>query len=127
MHELARIAREAVALAGRDDLARRLARGRAFAARDDEPELALHAAQAFFERAADGRRYAGRMPVEAENAAERLKPVGVGNADKQLARALVLDDQPDDFASEPDHALEEPGRRFAAVERQVGDSGLAHL
>ena len=59
------------------DLAGRFARRRAFAAGDDETELSFTAFQAFFQRAANGGRDAGRVPVETKNAAERLESVRI--------------------------------------------------
>src|SRR5215208_2419143 len=63
------------ALACGDDLRRRLARGCPFPSRDEDPELGIKAAESFFEGAADGRRHAAGVPVEAEDAAECLEPV----------------------------------------------------
>ena len=58
------------------------------------------------------------MPVEAEDAAERLKPERIGEAPEHLARAELADEINDDLARQAHHAREEPGRRLAAVERQ---------
>ena len=59
------------------DLAGRFARRRAFAAGDDEAEFLLAPLEAFFQRATNGGRDAGRVPVETKNAAERLEPVRI--------------------------------------------------
>jgi hypothetical protein len=66
------------------------------------------------------------MPVEAENAAEGLEPVRIGNSSQDFFRAVVLDDEPDDFSPQTHHSLKQPGRRFAAVERELGNAGVTH-
>jgi hypothetical protein len=41
-------------------------------------------------------------------------------------RAVIFNDEPKDFPPEFDHSLKEPGGRFAAMQRKVGNAGLAH-
>jgi hypothetical protein len=63
------------------------------------------------------------MPVKAEDAAESLKPVGIGEALEHVLRPELLDNGQSDLAAERDHAFEEPGWRFTAVQGRVGDTG----
>src|SRR5208283_5248842 len=100
-----------------------LARGGAFTAAGKEAELNLLAAQAFLEGAANGRCYAGRVPVEAQDAAEGLEPVGMGQALEHLLGAVVMDDGGGDMTGELGPALEKPRRGGAAVEGQIGEAG----
>src|SRR4051812_10465810 len=124
VHERRRIVPEA--LAGGGDLGRRLARGGAFASRHVDAELALGAAQPFLQRAANRGRQAARVPVEAEHAAERLEPVGIGEAAEHFLAAEFTGEEQHDLARERHHALEQPWRRMAAVERKLGDAGAGH-
>jgi hypothetical protein len=66
------------------------------------------------------------MPVEAQDAAERLEPPRIGQAPQHILRPEVLDDCKRDLATERHHALEEPRRRFAAVQARVRDAGPGH-
>src|ERR671930_1798472 len=65
-------------LADLGDLRRRSPRRAPLAAGCKETELAVDAAQSLLHRAADGRCHSARVPIEAEHAAERLKPEGIG-------------------------------------------------
>src|SRR5438067_4522646 len=112
-------------LAGGGDLGGRLARGGAFAAGDEEPELAVEAAQALLQRAAHRGGQPARMPVEAEHAAEGLEPERIGEPPQHLFAAELAGDERDDLARQRHHAREEPRRRVAAVQRQMGESGAA--
>ena len=109
------------------DLLRRLARGLALAARDEDPGLAGEILQAFLQGAAGGRGQAAAMPIETEDAAEGLEPDRVGEAAEQARCAFLREDRQRHFAGQRGHALEQPAWRAAAMERQVGGSGAHRL
>ncbi len=54
-----------------------------------------------------------------KDAAERLKPEGVGQPPQQFRRPLIGDDVDRHFPGEPCHARKQPRRRAARVEREV--------
>ena len=62
------------------------------------------------------------MPIKTENAAESLKPVRMGESPEHLLRTVFIYYGDSDLAGELDHALEKPGRGFAAVQGQVSDA-----
>src|SRR5687767_1098917 len=83
-------------------------------------QLMLARGEAFLERPADCGRDPARVPVKPENAAERLKPVRVREA-LQEGRAAVLEDYDlRDGRRELGHAIEEPPRSLAPMERKGG-------
>src|SRR5437868_2723930 len=67
------------------------------------------------------------MPVEAEDAAESLEPVRVGEPAQDLFRPEFADHKEDDLARQADHPLEEPSRRLTAVEWEMRVAGAGHL
>src|SRR6185437_15787015 len=97
----------------------------ALAAGREEPQLGVDLLDPFLHRAANGRRHAARMPVEPEDAAERLKPERIGEPAQDVVHAVLARQIDDDFARQPHHAAEEPGGRFAAVQRQRCVAGMA--
>ena len=113
---------EADPLADRDQLVRRLPRMPAAPAADMDAELARQRRQAALQRADHAGGDAGGMPVHAHHGAERLEPEGMGEAAQQLVAAVVMDDRLADHRAEPRHALAEPFRHAAAVQRQIGAS-----
>src|SRR5439155_16750272 len=112
-------------LANLRDLCRRSARRRTLAAGGEEPELAIDAAQSFLHRAADSGGDAARVPVEAEHAAERLKPEGIGESAQHIVRAELAREVDHDLARQSGHAREQPGRCVAGTEGEGGDAGVA--
>src|SRR6185295_5642398 len=106
------------------DLVRRLARHLALAARGEEAELAIDLLQPFFHRAADRRRHAARVPVEPEDATERLEPERIGETPEDLVRALFGGQVDQDLARQPHHAAEQPGRSFTAVKWKGCEAGV---
>jgi hypothetical protein len=67
------------------------------------------------------------MPVEAEDTTQGLKPKGIGDAPQDFFRAVFLDDNADDFTTEPHHPLKEPDRCFTAVKGQLRDACTGHI
>ena len=65
---------------------------------------------------------ARRVPVHPHHRAERLEPERMRQPAQQLVAPVVMDDRLADDRAEPRHALGEPGRHAAAVQRQVGAS-----
>ena len=107
------------------DLSRRLARGRALAVRREEADAVVQISQPFFDRAADRRRHPARVPIEAEHAAERLKPMGIGQAAEHLRSALFRHQVRHDLARQHDHAGKQPGGSPARMQRQRGEARMA--
>ena len=119
------VAVEADAIADRDEFAGRLARMRAASAADMEPEFARQGREAALQRADDGSRDAGRMPVHAHDRAEGLEPEGMGEAAQEFVAAVFEDDRLGDHGAEPRHALAEPLGHAAVMQRQVGATSAA--
>lgn len=71
----------------------------------------------------DTRRNARGVPVHAHDGTERLKPEGIRKASQQLVPTIVMDDGLRHDGTEPGHAVGQPPRNVAAVERQIGASG----
>jgi hypothetical protein len=63
------------------------------------------------------------VPIEAEDATERLKPEGIGKAAEDLGRPEFAHHVGDDLARAQHHAREEPWCSLAGVEREGGGSG----
>jgi hypothetical protein len=114
--ERLRIAAELLAPAG--DLVRRAPRRAPLAAGGKKPELAIEVLQSFLDRAADRRRHTARMPVEDEDAPERLKPERIGETPQDFTRPELRGEVHDDLARQPHHAAEQPRGRLAAVKRK---------
>ena len=74
---------------------------------------------------------AGRMPVHAHDGAEGLEPEGMRQPPQEFIAAVVMDDGLADDGAERRHALPQPRRHAAAVERKISaacpscHSGLA--
>ena len=111
---------EADALADRHQLVRRLARMPAAPAADMEAELAGERRQPALQRADHAGGDAGRVPVHPHHRAERLEPERMGEPAQQLVAPVMVDDRLGDHRAEPRHALGEPRRHAAAMQRQVG-------
>jgi hypothetical protein len=116
-----RLAREG--LAGGGDLGGRFARDSTLAAGDVEAEIRLAAAHRLLERAAGRGGDAARVPVEAQDASQRLEPERVGEAAQHLVAAVLGHQVAKNLAREQHHAGEQPGRRAAAVQGQLGEPG----
>src|SRR2546423_10648320 len=95
----------------------------ALTARDIDAEVAAPRGETFLERAADGCRDPARVPVEPQYAAERLEPVWVGEPREECRASMAQDDRLGDLGGELPHAIEQPARGFAAVQRQRRTSG----
>src|SRR6202035_3784146 len=95
-------------LADGDELLRRLARMRAAPAAHVQPELALERREPALQRADDAGGDAGRVPVHAHHAAERLEPERMRQPPQQLVAPVVMHDRLADDGAEPAHALAEP-------------------
>ncbi len=99
------------------DVLRRLAASGALAAADCKSQVAAVFASGLLERAADGGRYAARMPIEAKHAAERLKPEGIAQTAQQFVRPGVADNEAADGAGHLHHAAKQPRRRRSSMQR----------
>ncbi len=74
------------------DLGGGLAGGGTLSAGDEEARIALQAGQGLLQGAADDGGEAGGVPVEAQEAAEGLEPVGIREAGQHLPWAKLFDD-----------------------------------
>ena len=113
---------EADALADRDSSSRRPPRMLAAPAADMEAEFALKRREPALEGAEHARGDAGGMPVHPHHRAERLEPERMREPAQELVAAVVMHDRLADHRAEPRHAVAEPFRHVAAVQRQVGAS-----
>ncbi len=119
---------EAGALADRNEFTGRAARMLAAPAADMETKLARHRGEAALERAEHAGGDAGGMPIHPHHRAERLKPEWMREAAEKFVAAVMLDDRCGDHGAEPRHAVGQPFRHMAAVQRKVGASGSSgHL
>ena len=64
------------------------------------------------------------MPVEAEHAAERLEPEGIGQPPQHLLGPAVRHDVRRDLAGQASHAAEQPGRCLASMQREIGEASV---
>ena len=102
-----------------DELLRRLARMRPAAAADMQAEFARQRPEPPLERADDRGRDAGRVPVHAHHRAEGLEPEGMRETPQEFVAPVFEHDRLGDHGAEPRHALSEPPRHAAAVQRKV--------
>src|SRR6188768_4112665 len=65
------------------------------------------------------------MPVHPHHCAEGLEPEGIGKAAKQLIAAIMMHDSLAHDGAEPGHAVRQPGRHAATMQRQIGISGTS--
>ena len=113
------------ALADRDQLIRRLARMLAASAAHMDAELAAQRRQPALQRTNHAGGDAGGMPVHAHHGAERLEPERMRETAQEFLAPVVMHDRLRDHRAEPRHALAEPRRHAAAMERQVGASAAS--
>src|SRR5690242_16338194 len=78
------------------------------------------------ERTDHARSDTGRMPVHAHHSTERLEPEWMRQATQQLVAPVVMDDRLADHRAEPAHALAQPRRHAAAMQREVSASGAMY-
>ncbi len=116
---------EADTVADRQKLVRRLAGMRASAAADMEAELGGQRLKTALQGADDRCRDARRMPVHAHDGAEGLEPEGVCEPAQEFVAAIFDHDGFGDHRAELGHALAEPARHAAIVERQVRAASAA--
>jgi len=91
-------------------------------AADMDAELAGERGKAALQRADDAGRNPRRMPVHAHHRAERLKPERMGQPPQELVAAVVMDDRLGHHRPEVRHAVGEPPRHGAAMQRKIGAS-----
>jgi hypothetical protein len=96
---------------------RRPARLRTAAAADMQAELARQGRQAALERAEHAGGDAGRVPVHAHHCAEGLEPERMRQASEKFVTPIVLDDRLGNQHAEPGHAVAQPFRHAAAMQR----------
>jgi hypothetical protein len=116
------IAVEAHAVADLQELVRRLARVPAATAANVNAELMMQRLQPALERADHARRDARGMPVHAHDAAEGLEPEGMREPAQQLFAAVVMHDGLADHRAKAAHAVGQPFRHLAAMQRKIGAS-----
>src|SRR5207237_1943103 len=113
----------AAALAEGDQLRRRAPRMPPPAAAHGEAQLLLAPGQAALERAEHAGGDARGMPIHPQHATQRLEPERMRQPAQDSVRAFVQYERLDDDGAEPRHALRQPGRNAAAVEREIGAAG----
>jgi hypothetical protein len=67
------------------------------------------------------------MPVEIEDTAGCLEPVGIGQTPQQLLRSAIGKDMRGDLAREARKAREEPRWHPAGLQRKIGEAGATGL
>ncbi len=82
-----------------------------------QPDVPFQSFYPLFQSPAQGGGNAAAVPVKAQNAAEGLKPVRVGQAPQHLLRPEIYNDGQGDFPRQLHHALEKPGRGLAVMKR----------
>ena len=65
------------------------------------------------------------MPVITEYTAQGLEPKGVSEAVENGLTPVFLKEHIHDAATKVHHAVEQPARRMAMMERKLGDTGGA--
>jgi len=95
-------------------------------AADVDPKLVRPRCEAPLQSAHDRRGDPGRVPVHSHDAAERLKPEGIGKAGEKFRSAVTLQDRLDNGCAELGHAPGEPLRHTPAVKGEVGKPGSLH-
>ena len=65
------------------------------------------------------------MPVHPHDGAEGLEPERVRQPAQQLVTAILEDDRLGDHRAQARHALAQPWRHAATMQRQIGASGAA--
>lgn len=98
----------------------------AAASADGKAEVGETGIQSVFECSHDRRCYAGRMPVHAHHAAQRLKPKGIAEAGKEFRGAVSIEYVLGNGGAEQGHAFGEPGGHTPAVEGKIGRAGALH-
>ena len=82
-------------------------------------KLVLQRRQAALQGADDARGDAGRVPVHAHHGAERLEPERMRQPAQEFVAAVVMHDRLADDGAKRRHALPEPCRHAAAMERKI--------
>ncbi len=121
-----RIGTAARPLAPGGDLVRRAPGGGALPAGDEEPQSLFAAPETFLDRSARRRRESAGVPIEAEDATERLEPVRIAEAPEEAVRSLLENDELGHLCCELGHSHEQPTRRVSGVQRKIGGPG-AHV
>src|SRR4051812_34094191 len=101
-----------------DELDRSTARRLAFAARDEDPNLVLALGQPFLEGTANRRCNTAGVPVEAEYAAEGLKPMWVRQPAQEFGPAMLQNHHLSNSRSKLSHTLEKPLWSSAGMKRK---------
>jgi hypothetical protein len=117
-----RCAVEAYPFSYRQELVRSLPRMPAAPAADVNPKLPLQGREPALESADDAGGDAGGMPIHPHYGSERLEPEGMGEAAQELVAAVVMNDGFARDRAKARHAVREPSRHVATVQRQVGAS-----
>ena len=107
----------------RDKLMRRLARMIAAPAADMDAEFGGQLCQPALQCSDHARGDAGGMPVHPHHRTERLEPERMRQPAQQLVTAIFENDRFGDHRAQPGHAIAQPFRHAATVQRQVGTAG----
>src|ERR1700761_5274817 len=91
-------------------------------AADMKAEFAGQRREAALQRPEHAGRDAGGVPVLAHDAAEGLKPERMSQPAQQFVTPVMMDDRLANHRAEPRHAMSEPGRHPAAMQRKIGAS-----
>ena len=110
---------EADLVPDRDEFARGLSGVSPAPAADVDAELLLQRRQPALERADDAGRDAGGMPVHPHDGAEGLKPKRICQPAQQLVAAVMVHHGLGHHRAQPGHAVRQPFRHLAAVQRQI--------
>ena len=82
---------------------------------DDESKIGISRIQAALQRAHDGSRDPGRMPIHSQHATERLEPEWITEAGEKAAYAILENDMFGDGSAELRHTIGEPRRDMPAM------------
>ena len=120
------VAIKADAISDRHKLPRRAARVIAAPAADMQTEFGAERTQSALERAQHAGGDARGMPVHSHQRAKRLKPEGMGQPAQKFVTPVVMNDGFGQYRAKPRHAVGQPFRHMAVMERQIGASGFSH-
>src|SRR5580700_10062870 len=95
-------------------------------AADMKSEFVAERRQPAFERAQYAGGDAGRMPIHSHHRAERLKPEWMRQPAQKFVAPVVMDDGLGHDSAKPRHAVGQPFRHVAVMERQISAAGFLH-
>src|SRR5262245_20548000 len=120
------IAVEAATVGDRTEFVRRIARESAAPAANIKTQLFSTRSEAALERAHNGSRDSRGVPIHPHDRAQRLKPKRIAQSREKRRSAVIMNDGFGDGRAKFGHALGEPLRHAAAMQRQICGSGAFH-